>query len=192
MILKAVVETYSTDDPHGKGRVCLRSPGVWDYFEDTPDDVKNYYPTVNNLPLKKGDVVWVYCEGDDFSNPLVLGKVRDNSWKTNATGNGHVIWETEDNDGNWSVLYTTGETTVLENSSGLKVNVDGGFVSVGAGNYEPAVLGDTLVDLLGELCDTISALKTVDMKGVEPLTKSKLSVLKGKFEQVKSNVVEIE
>ena len=74
MIVKAKVVTNSSED--SKGRVKIEAAGIWENSKEVGD----LYPVCNAIPLNEGDVVYVYLFDGDYSNPLVLGKARDNNF----------------------------------------------------------------------------------------------------------------
>ena len=130
MIVKARVLTNSSEDPEGKGRVRIESPGLWESFED-------YFPVFNNTPLNAGNVVFVYLNSMvDNANPLVLGRCRDNSWgSVGSDPSGFsVLWESVYS-GGWTVAYVKGSTLVVENSSGDVIKSTNGTLEIHDGSH---------------------------------------------------------
>lgn len=129
MIVKAIVLSNSSEDPEGKGRVRIESPGLWESFED-------YFPVFNNTPLNVGDVVFVYLNSMvDVANPLVLGRSRDSSWDSIGSDPSgfSVLWESVYK-GGWTVAYVKGSSLIIENSSGNVVKSVNGTIVVHDGS----------------------------------------------------------
>ena len=121
MIVQAEVTTNSSEDK--QMRVKIKSEGIW---SDTP-----LIPSVGGLPLNKGNIVYVYCEGNDFSNPIIVGRAMNKSVTYKKSDNGSILWESVDGS-NWSICYVMGSTIKISTSMGLEIKVDGGSVDIDA------------------------------------------------------------
>lgn len=131
MIIKAKVVTNSSED--SKGRVKIEASGVWENSKESGD----LYPVCGATPLNSGDVVYVYVFDNDFSNPLILGKARDNNFDPSLSipSSFSVLWDSVSKDGkSWSVAYTEGGEFYLENNKGLVLSVSGGDIMFHDGN----------------------------------------------------------
>lgn len=125
MIVKAKVVTNSSED--SKGRVKIEAAGIWENSKEVGD----LYPVCNATPLNEGDVVYVYLFDGDYSNPLVLGKARDNNFDPSISvpSSFSVLWDSVSKDGSyWSIAYTEGEELYIENSKGMVMAVSGGDI----------------------------------------------------------------
>ncbi len=124
-IVKAKVVTNSSED--SKGRVKIEAAGIWENSKEVGD----LYPVCNAIPLNEGDVVYVYLFDGDYSNPLVLGKARDNNFDPSISvpSSFSVLWDSVSKDGSyWSIAYTEGEELYIENSKGMVMAVSGGDI----------------------------------------------------------------
>lgn len=132
MIVKAIVKSYSAGDPEGKGRVLIETPTIW----EGSTAGTNWVPVLNNLPLNEGDVVFVWFEGNDTQNPLIIGRCRDNNFSPSAEvpGNFSVLWDSVQDGGNtWSIAYTAGDELWIENSAGAVLGVAANGIQLHSG-----------------------------------------------------------
>jgi hypothetical protein len=119
-LLIATVITNSRDDEFKRVRLTL--PQLWKESELTP--------SLNGIPLSKGDRVVIDVSlGQD--NPLILGKLRDiNQKKISQAVDGLILYETNDDNGNWAVLYGDGSNCTWKNSEGVTVEIKGSTIKV--------------------------------------------------------------
>lgn len=162
-IIKAEVVSHSLDSK--THRVKVKADGF--YEEESLEAV-----VVGAVPLKKGDRVMLDIS-NGLADPIVLGKVRDNNYKTNATLEGSQIFESED-DGGWSVLTAKGDIIQIENSSGVKVVIKAGVITINGGNLGGLINIESITAKLNQLVSQVNnigkALKTHthQVPGVEP------------------------
>lgn len=128
MIVKAIAETSSCDDPNG--RVVISSPNIWVGLTDF------YVPVINAVPINKGDVLFVLVEDLDFQSPIVLGRCRDNNFTSNANipSDFSVLFESvNQSKGTWTVAYVSGGKMFVQNDKGMVLSVESGEVTVHEG-----------------------------------------------------------
>ena len=154
-IIKAIVLTSTVE--HKTHRVKLKSEGMWE--ESNPASV------LGDISLNVGDTV--YVDASNYSEPIVLGKVRDNNYKTNSTLEGHQIFETITKSG-WSVLSANGNQVVLENNQGVKLELSGSSMKIKSSQFD--VEGNNITIKGGNVKITggnleIKGTATTDMNG---------------------------
>lgn len=125
MIVQAEVTSNSSENK--QYRVKIKSDGIW---SDTP-----LIPSVGGLPLNKGNMVYVYCEGNDFTNPLIIGRCMNDSVSYKKDDNGSILWESVDGS-SWSICYVMGDKLNIYTSNGLTVKIDGGKMDIDAQTIE--------------------------------------------------------
>lgn len=132
MIVKAKVVTNSANDPEGKGRVKIEAPALWENASESED----YIPVNNNIPLNEGDIVYVYIYDMDFANPFILGRCRDNSWRTNGSDpeGFSTLWESvvlvNESTVKWAVAYVKGDSLIYENSEKVIFDITGSVIKL--------------------------------------------------------------
>lgn len=135
MIVKALVMTNAAQDPEKKGRVKIESPRIWENSEDN----EYYTPVLNALSLNAGDWVYVLVPDNDFTNPLIIGRCRDNNFKSMVEDMGDftLLWESvsqpdpdDESTKTWSALFALGDTIYFENSAGVITSIESDAVSL--------------------------------------------------------------
>lgn len=148
MIIKAKVLTESSEDAFGRVRVT--SPRIW--LESELLDV------FNQIPLNVDDIVYVFTE-DDFSTALVLGKCRDNNFKTNSKNQDWVVIYESVKEDKWTVISGIGEQLLIENSQGLSMLMDGEKIQFNEGSQNLIFINeltDKLNNLVTQVGDIVS------------------------------------
>ncbi len=163
---------HSNEDPKNLGRLQLLVPQVYG------DDPFEYWAFPKGIYAGKGvgsfwipsnkDKVWVVFENGDPRYPIwEYGWWGDGDVPTGATpkikilqsNTGHRI-ELDDENGLVRIKDSNGSVVEL-NSTG--VSIVSGKISLGTldGSAEPAVLGDTLMDLLSDMITMLGGIKTI-------------------------------
>lgn len=134
MIAKAKVLTNSADDE--KGRVKVYSPCLW--------EESLLLPVFNQVPLNVDDIVYVWSE-DDYATSLILGKCRDDSFKTNSSQPSFAVLFESVKEDTWTVGATLGDSIVIDNSEGTSISITKGVVDItGADGATFKMEGDTI------------------------------------------------
>ena len=199
----------NTGQPDPLGRIQVRVPAVGDVdgvvrlaFPISPSAGQGYgiktIPRVNDqvyvefeygridIPLWKGG----WWATDDL--PEDLRSVLAHGW---FTPSGHQILMVED-DGEqvFRLKHINGATVEMDNDGNITfTNTSGKLVTVGAGDNEAGVLGDTLKGLLEEILDAIGALTVptgVGPSGI-PINKAQFDGIKARLQTALSQTVKI-
>lgn len=120
LVIAEVVTSCEEDEFR---RVCLKLDKMW--IKSKPA------PSVNGIPLYKGDIVIVDISLG-FDNPLVLGRLRTAKQnKISPKGDGVLIYETRDGD-SWAAAWGSGNRLTIKNSEGTTIVMEGKGVTVTA------------------------------------------------------------
>ena len=186
-LLPGVVQT--AEDPEHKGRIKCTVPGIFDPNTMPDATLPWVYPLCMTRyqsfsKLMKGSKVWVlnntknkfeywYIPMFDFHTPLTKTFVSDNYsndpevvfLRDNGCGTGAYTYDDQEghkltvNDD--YIQLKKGNVFEVKANEG-KVKIDGSLVYTGndKDTYEPAVLGNTLVDLLTKLSAAVGELQS--------------------------------
>lgn len=172
-IVKATVTTNSLED--SLRRVLIKSPGIWS------GDVQAL--TICGDCYNVGDVVAVDVS-NGYNNPIILGKLLDNSSETNASTGGAVVFESKSN--GYSVLSTKGPLSKLENSKDMFIEVDD-FIKLNGDSYT-SVRYEPLKELLNKM---LRALARTTVQGAPLSTSPLFESMRNELEGFKSKTVKL-
>ena len=119
-VVRAVVTTNSCDD-----ELCMvkvKAPLLWD---ESP-----LMPSVNGIPLKKDDIVFVDIS-DGVDNCYIIGRSFDNQGSYAKDVNGSLLFESSDGS-NWTIAFVKNDSLEIYNSKSSSVTVKGDEVVVDA------------------------------------------------------------
>lgn len=152
-IVIAKVLTASLKDKYH--RVKLSAEGLWKESE--------LVPSVGAKDLNPGDEVYVDVSSG-LMFPIILGRVRNSNFDTDAQISGTKVFESH-NDTGWSSETVDGDSVVMENDKGARVEFDGPDILLNGDNYHGVVyefLSLFLDELLQELARITVSGKMID------------------------------
>lgn len=119
-IVRATVVTNSSDD--ASARVKVKSPLLWD---ESP-----LMPSVNGIPLKKGDIVFVDVT-DGVDNSYIVGRSFDATMSYSRSVNGSLLFESS-NGADWTIAFVKNDALEIYNSRNSAITVKGSEIVVNA------------------------------------------------------------
>lgn len=176
---------YDNADPENQGRIVLKVPSIY-----------------GNTALEK----WARPRGMFIGKQkglFAIPAIGDSVWVSFLNGDPRFpVWEygwTEDSPNAVTELgQTNGVVLVVEDGKRIVIKEDGIFISDGT-DTEPAVLGNTAVELLKELIDDIGNLSAIQTNtGItstinsSPLWAALVSKWNTKLEELKAKTVNVQ
>lgn len=153
-IVRATVISNSSDD--NLNRVKVKCPLLWD---ESP-----LMPSVNGIPLKKNDIVFVDIS-DGVDNSYIIGRSFDNQGSYAKQVNGSLLFESS-NGSDWTIAFVKNDKLEIYNSKGSKIVVSGESIEIDAqsitlgGNSSKTTINGSLSHSNGTMNITSAPLVT--------------------------------